>query len=267
MNFYKRNIGDYLKKTAHLSLLEHGVYTRLLDVYYTREDGIPKQDAARLIGARSKDEKAALDSVLNEFFECFDGTWRQERCDEEIKHVNAKTERNREVGKKGGRPPKNSNHGGNGSEPKNNPDGFRKEPTDNPILRLQTPDSKTPESETDTALPRVALGDFEEIRSAYPKRSGDQRWQQAEKTYRRRLRLGQQHEEILAAVRRYAAVVRAKGDEGTEYVKQAATFLNSDECLAKDWHAPPTRGQQRQDRNISASLQWLAEQEANDASH
>ena len=46
MNYYKRHIGDYLKDTAHLSLLEHGVYARLLDVYYTRETAIPDDQAA-----------------------------------------------------------------------------------------------------------------------------------------------------------------------------------------------------------------------------
>ena len=41
MNFYKRHIGDYIKKAGHLTLLEHGIYARLMDVYYTREAGIP----------------------------------------------------------------------------------------------------------------------------------------------------------------------------------------------------------------------------------
>lgn len=84
MNFYKRHIGDYLKDTAHLSLLEHGVYTRLLDVYYTRESGIPDAQAARLIGARGKEECAALKVVLDEFFQLIDGTWVQDRCEREI---------------------------------------------------------------------------------------------------------------------------------------------------------------------------------------
>lgn len=84
MNFYKRHIGDYLKDTAHLSLLEHGIYTRLLDVYYTRESGIPDAQVARLIGARARDEMAALKSVLEEFFELTDGTWTQQRCEREI---------------------------------------------------------------------------------------------------------------------------------------------------------------------------------------
>ena len=54
MNYYKRHIGDYMKDASHLSLLEHGVYMRLIDVYYTRESSIPEDQAARLIGARTK---------------------------------------------------------------------------------------------------------------------------------------------------------------------------------------------------------------------
>ena len=84
MNYYERHIGDYLKDTAHLSLLEHGVYTRLMDVYYTREGAIPAAEAARLIGARSKDEREALATVLAEFFRVVDGAHAQDRCEREI---------------------------------------------------------------------------------------------------------------------------------------------------------------------------------------
>jgi len=90
VNYYERHIGDYLKDTAHLSLLEHGVYTRLMDVYYTRETGIPAADAARLIGARSKEERAALDAVLAEFFRLHDGVLMQDRCDREIDRFKVK---------------------------------------------------------------------------------------------------------------------------------------------------------------------------------
>jgi len=79
VNYYERHIGDYLKDTAHLSLLEHGVYTRLMDVYYTREGAIPAKEVARLIGARSKDEREARAAVLAEFFVLEDGLHRQER--------------------------------------------------------------------------------------------------------------------------------------------------------------------------------------------
>lgn len=90
VNYYERHIGDYLKDTAHLSLLEHGIYSRLLDVYYTRETGIDAGAAARLIGARSKDELSAMKTVLEEFFTLVDGVWKQGRCDREIERYQDK---------------------------------------------------------------------------------------------------------------------------------------------------------------------------------
>jgi uncharacterized protein YdaU (DUF1376 family) len=90
LNYYERHIGDYLKDTSHLSLLEHGIYGRLLDVYYTREGAIPDAQAARLIGARSKEEREALTAVLAEFFVLTEGHWHQARCDIEVEAYQAK---------------------------------------------------------------------------------------------------------------------------------------------------------------------------------
>jgi uncharacterized protein YdaU (DUF1376 family) len=84
LNYYERHIGDYIKKTAHLSLLEHGIYTRLLDVYYDREEPLPEDKVARLVGARTEPETQALQLVLQEFFELRNGLWCNSRCDEEI---------------------------------------------------------------------------------------------------------------------------------------------------------------------------------------
>lgn len=93
MNYYERHIGDYLKDTSHLSLLEHGVYSRLMDVYYTKETGLPADDIERLIGARNKDEKAALKTVLKEFFVLNADAYTQARCDREIARFKDKQEK------------------------------------------------------------------------------------------------------------------------------------------------------------------------------
>jgi len=134
VNFYKRHIGDYIKDAAHLSLLEHGVYARLLDVYYARESGIPDGQAARLIGARSKEEQQAVKTVLDEFFHLVDGVWTQKRCEAEIQAANLQGEANRLNGMKGGRPPK--------TKPKEKPIGFPSgSDSDNEKTLIQTPDS------------------------------------------------------------------------------------------------------------------------------
>ena len=90
MNYYERHVGDYLKDTSHLSLLEHGIYGRLLDVYYTRETAIPADQAMRLIGAKSDEEKSAARDVLNEFFQLCDEGYRHKRCDREIERYQSK---------------------------------------------------------------------------------------------------------------------------------------------------------------------------------
>jgi uncharacterized protein YdaU (DUF1376 family) len=69
MNYYEHHLGDYARDTSHLSLLEHGVYRVLLDWYYANETGIPEDKAYRYAHARTDEERAAVDSVLSEFFE------------------------------------------------------------------------------------------------------------------------------------------------------------------------------------------------------
>jgi uncharacterized protein YdaU (DUF1376 family) len=106
VNYYKRHIGDYAAATRHLSLLEHGVYTLLLDVYYTSEKQLPAELRAvqRLVGARSEEEREAVETVLNEFFELTTDGWSQSRCDEEIHNKQVKSEANQVIGRMGGRP-------------------------------------------------------------------------------------------------------------------------------------------------------------------
>ena len=86
MNYFQFHIGDYSAATAHLSLLEDAIYSRLLRRYYTDEKPIPADLAAasRLVGARSEEEREAVRVVLGEFFKLTDDGWRNSRADREI---------------------------------------------------------------------------------------------------------------------------------------------------------------------------------------
>jgi uncharacterized protein YdaU (DUF1376 family) len=84
VNYFDFHIGDYMRDTAHLSLLEHGVYMRLLMAYYGREAPIPEDSAERLAGARSPAERKAVRAVLGEFFTLRDGSWHQGKCEKQI---------------------------------------------------------------------------------------------------------------------------------------------------------------------------------------
>lgn len=106
MNYYKRHVGDYAKKAGHLSIVEHGIYTLLLDAYYDREQGPTRAEAVRWSRARTDDEMAALDAVLADFF-TFDGErYVQSRVEEEFAKASAQATANAANGKRGGRPRK-----------------------------------------------------------------------------------------------------------------------------------------------------------------
>ena len=107
MNYYARHLGDYAKDTAHLSMIEHGAYSLLLDRYYATEQGIPEDQVYRVTRARSKEEKQAVDVVLDEFFKLVDGVWTNRRAEDEITKAQSKVKAAKENGKRGGRPKNN----------------------------------------------------------------------------------------------------------------------------------------------------------------
>lgn len=229
VNYYERHIGDYLKNTAHLSLLEHGIYTRLLDVYYTREDGIPVDQVERLIGVRSKEERNALGDVLDEFFTVEKDVLHQARCDREIARYRKKAAHNREVGKLGGRPRKTETQ----TEPTNNPVGFKTEPTNNP------PQYPVTSNHTNTPKPPAAAPDgFAQFWSAYPKKVGKPA---AEKAFRA-AKLNGHLPEVLADVEAKAASPGWTKDGG-QFVPNPATYLNQRRWEDRiDAYSPPIRG-------------------------
>lgn len=106
MNYYKRHIGDYAKKAGHLSVLEHGVYTLLLDAYYDREQAPTRAEAIRQARARTPEEVAAVDAVLADFFTLDGDRYTQRRVEEEFVKAEEVAKLNAAKGKLGGRPRK-----------------------------------------------------------------------------------------------------------------------------------------------------------------
>jgi hypothetical protein len=80
--------------------------------------------------------------------------------------------------------------------------------------------------------------EFERAWSLYPKRAGGNPKEKARSAWRARLREGVKPEELRAGVERYANYVCAVGSEGTQYVKQAATFFGPDKHWRDDWVLP-----------------------------
>jgi uncharacterized protein YdaU (DUF1376 family) len=97
VNYYEHHLGDYMRDTAHLSMLEDAAYRRLLDAYYVRERALPAdlRECYKLARASTKPEREAVAYVLREFFTLGDDGHHQGRADAEIARFKAKSEKAR----------------------------------------------------------------------------------------------------------------------------------------------------------------------------
>lgn len=143
MNFYKRYMADYGKKTARLTLAQHGAYTLLLDEVYASELPLPADmtELFRVCRAMGKAEQDAVKFVADKFFPINEQGMRQNpRAHFELIEAAPALEAARLNGKRGGRPKK---------EPSgfdlNNPVGFEN-------ITQTEPNSKPPHS-SDIQLP------------------------------------------------------------------------------------------------------------------
>lgn len=264
MNYYQRHIGDYAKDTAHLSILEHGVYSILMDVYYATEKGIADAQRYRLARARTEDERSAVDAVLQEFFTLEDGVWLNGRCESEIEQAVGKSEKarasinarwnkakaghtvvkptnnERDTNESDSKYERNTNVIRTNNErntnqetnnqlpptpPKGDPPSSEVEP---PTLKLEC--DPPPEPEPDW---------FADFMAAYPKRAGGQAWPRARKLFALRLKQGIDPNRLLEGVKRYREFCEATGKIRTEKTMQASRWLGDDEAgWEQEWSLP-----------------------------
>lgn len=98
MNYYKRHLGDYAKKTGRLSILQHGVYNLLIDACYDREKFPTREEAIEWTWASTQQEIEAVDFVLARFFDQqIDCTFIQQRIKDEITDYHAKSATNKRI--------------------------------------------------------------------------------------------------------------------------------------------------------------------------
>lgn len=84
--WYSFYIGDYDRKTSHLSLLEHGAYLKLMNHYYAMRKPLPDdlKILYRICRAFSHTERKAVQEILSKYFIKRDAQYVQDRCDREI---------------------------------------------------------------------------------------------------------------------------------------------------------------------------------------
>ena len=157
-------------------MLEHGAYGLLLDRYYATERGIPVDQAHRVARARTREERAAVDAVLAEFFTLSDGILTHGRVQREIEKAQSKIKAARENGMRGGRPKLNQ------TQTDEKPTGLLPGSDSQTQMKAhQTPDTKEKRSiegakapshpEPGSGVHRLPPG-FDEFWAAYPRKVG-----------------------------------------------------------------------------------------------
>ena len=95
MYWYKRHLGDYAKKTGHLTVWEHGALTLLLDRFYATEKPLTKSDPHRICRPTTAKEKAALTRLMEEFFTFTEVGYVNHRAENEIEAMQEKSRKAR----------------------------------------------------------------------------------------------------------------------------------------------------------------------------
>lgn len=178
MNHYPHHIGDFNSATRHLTFVERALYRELLDVYYDTERPL-NADAtklARRVLAHTEEQRAALDVVLEEFFELREDGWHNARCDRELDAYRQKQEQQSKAGqasaaKRRKSPPAaggaNDQHGGAG--------GAGSTPVERPLNERTTNQNQNQNHIKETSSPKT--GDDATIvlddPSTVPKSAGD----------------------------------------------------------------------------------------------
>ena len=95
MQWYPHYPGDYMRDTAHLSMIEDGAYRRLLDHYYSSNANVDANASRMHLVCRavSDDERAAVDYVVSKYFTVEDGLYHHERADKEIEKAKIKSKK------------------------------------------------------------------------------------------------------------------------------------------------------------------------------
>jgi uncharacterized protein YdaU (DUF1376 family) len=86
VNWFEKHLGDWAKKTAHLSMLEEGAYNRLTDWCYAHERPLPLEvrEVQKIARATTPTERKVVQKVLHEFFELREDGWHKDRIDKVI---------------------------------------------------------------------------------------------------------------------------------------------------------------------------------------
>lgn len=102
MNYYNFNIGDYRRRTGHLTLEEHAIYRSLIDTYYLTEKPLCLNHAylMRTHRVRTESEQNAFMNVLDDFFIKAEDGYYHDHIEGDLAKIYAKSEKARNAANK-----------------------------------------------------------------------------------------------------------------------------------------------------------------------
>ena len=207
----------FIADTTHLTAEETGAYLMLLMVAWRRPGcSLPDDDTslARWARVSAKTWTRIRPRVMAFWSLGEDGEWTQSRLSQEQLRASQRASVARENGTRGGRPKSLKNN-----DPEN-PAGLQKETQEKASISISKDNPIVPKSKLDIE------GPFREFRAAYPKRDGSQDWAKAKPRFAALIGKGIPPDRLIASAQAYRAEAVRKGNLGTSYVKQAATFLS-----------------------------------------
>lgn len=220
--WYARYPGDYLRDTAHLSLMENGAYTLLLDHYYSTGPLLVDKDGLyRVCKASTDPERVAVDSVLSQFFKERNRRYHNPRADRELEIRAEHREKLEESGRRGASR-RWSQAKGSHSEAIGQANGFPNGPSiasPHPQSQSQKEKTHSPRKSSAESPPFDEQG-FSEFWKAYPRRQAKQ---DARKAWNRIA--PDERPKIMAAVASCSTTEEWRRENG-RFIPYPATFLN-----------------------------------------
>jgi hypothetical protein len=223
MDWYKRDPIAFLGGVQGMSARQIAVFTVVLDLIYQHGGGV-HNDPKWIAGWVSDMGGAAVRATLSELIEMGkltltdDGLISQERAENQVKTQEKLRENRGKTGKKGGE-----------KSAKNRADANKNKHLD----EANTSTRKVAEKSREDITPIVPKGagceeQFEIFWRAYPKRDGANPPKPVKPKYAQAIKNGASPDDLLRAVKAYAAEMERKGNIGTGYVMQATKFFNQE---------------------------------------
>ena len=235
MDWYKRYIGDYARDTAHLRMLQHGAYQLLMDHYYATERPLTLNldDLYHTMRAAKKEEQAAINVALDQFFTKTEEGYRNKRIDSEIEKYRKRQAINKRNAER--------------IESESLPESVSNTRNQKPETRNQSPD-------TNNQTPKKDIGQsaFDRFWEEYPQKV---KKKQAQEIWKRK-KLDIKADLIISDVeKRLALDARWKGG----FIPDPTTYLNGERWndeISEKQHEDSQRTSQSSSATSNAARMW-----------